>query len=195
MERAREVHPTDRRDLFRTRLAVPTSETEGGRRMDAGMVKRLTGMDRIRARRMHENFRVRGDSAKFWLGTNHRSISGKLATIFPRGSHRPVPFEARFGRELGTTSHPRIEAAGEGPGILRLASPIERGNSPDARARASTPSASWSATDAYRADPDTVGRFLADFRTVDSAFSAQAGPPARGLPSMVRRTNRHAARS
>ena len=71
MERGGEVHPTGQADLFRTRLAVLT-ETEGGKRMDAGVVKRLTGMDRIRARRMHENFSEFAATHKFWLGTNHR---------------------------------------------------------------------------------------------------------------------------
>jgi P4 family phage/plasmid primase-like protien len=55
MAKRNEAHPTERADLFGKRLVVGI-ETEDGRRLSESIVKELTGGDRIRGRRMREDF-------------------------------------------------------------------------------------------------------------------------------------------
>ena len=55
MAKSQEQHPTELADLYRKRLVV-ANETERGKRFDEFLVKKLTGGDRVRARRMREDF-------------------------------------------------------------------------------------------------------------------------------------------
>ena len=50
-----DAHPTGTADLFGLRLAI-LHETDQGRRLAEATVKRLTGGDRLKARRMREDF-------------------------------------------------------------------------------------------------------------------------------------------
>ena len=50
-----DAHPTGVADLFGLRLAL-VHETDSGHRLAEGTVKRLTGGDRLKARRMREDF-------------------------------------------------------------------------------------------------------------------------------------------
>ncbi len=64
-----EAHPTDQADLYGARL-VTLPELEENKRWDTGAVKRLTGDDTIRARRMNENFWSFTPTHKFWTAAN-----------------------------------------------------------------------------------------------------------------------------
>jgi putative DNA primase/helicase len=68
-----EVHPTGVADLFKLRLAV-THETDEGRRLAEGTVKRLTGGDRVKARRMREDFWSFDPSHSIVMHTNHKPV-------------------------------------------------------------------------------------------------------------------------
>jgi putative DNA primase/helicase len=68
-----EAHPTGVADLFKLRLAV-THETDEGRRLAEGTVKRLTGGDRVKARRMREDFWSFDPSHSIVMHTNHKPI-------------------------------------------------------------------------------------------------------------------------
>ena len=86
-----DAHPTEIADLFGLRLAV-LQETDSGRRLAEGTVKRLTGGDRIKARRMRENFWEFAPSHSFVLATNHKPIvAGTDEGIWRR--LRVVPFD------------------------------------------------------------------------------------------------------
>src|SRR6267142_1535288 len=50
-----EAHPTERADLFGRRF-VATIEVDEGKRMAEALMKQLTGGDRLRARKMHQDF-------------------------------------------------------------------------------------------------------------------------------------------
>ena len=50
-----DAHPTSTADLYGLRLAI-LHETDKGRRLAEATVKRLTGGDRLKARRMREDF-------------------------------------------------------------------------------------------------------------------------------------------
>ena len=68
-----DVHPTGTAALFGLRLAV-THETDAGRRLAEGTVKRLTGGDKITARRMREGFWDFDPSHSIVMHTNHKPV-------------------------------------------------------------------------------------------------------------------------
>ena len=68
-----DAHPTGIADLFGLRLAI-LHETDQGRRLAEGTVKRLTGGDRLKARRMREDFWSFDPSHTFVMLTNHKPI-------------------------------------------------------------------------------------------------------------------------
>jgi putative DNA primase/helicase len=67
------AHPTGTADLFGLRLAV-LHETDHGRRLAEGTVKRLTGGDPVKARRMREDFWWFTPTHTFALQTNHKPL-------------------------------------------------------------------------------------------------------------------------
>jgi putative DNA primase/helicase len=73
--RGYDAHPTGVADLYGLRLAV-LHESDAGRRLAEGTVKRLTGGDRIKARRMREDFWSFDPTHTFLMLTNHRPIVG-----------------------------------------------------------------------------------------------------------------------
>jgi putative DNA primase/helicase len=73
--RSFDAHPTGTADLFGMRLAV-LHETDSGRRLAEATVKRLTGGDALKARRMREDFWTFTPSHTFAMLTNHRPVVG-----------------------------------------------------------------------------------------------------------------------
>lgn len=89
-----ERHPTELAQLFGMRLVV-ASETNQGRRLNESLVKQLVGSDRIRARRMREDFWEFDPTHKVFLFTNHKpTVSGTDHGVWRR--LRLVPFEKTF---------------------------------------------------------------------------------------------------
>jgi putative DNA primase/helicase len=68
-----DAHPTGVADLFGLRLAI-LHETDKGRQLAEGTVKRLTGGDRLKARRMREDFWSFDPSHTFVMLTNHKPV-------------------------------------------------------------------------------------------------------------------------
>jgi putative DNA primase/helicase len=151
-----DVHPTGVADLFGLRLAV-THETDAGRRLAEGTVKRLTGGDTIKARRMREDFWQFTPTHSIVMHTNHRPVvSGTDEGIWRR--IRLVPFDVVIPVDERDGKLPEKLAA-ERDGILAW---LVRGLA-DWRARGlAEPGAVVKATDAYRADSDTLARFIAE---------------------------------
>lgn len=71
MSKEKQTHPTERADLFGKRF-VSCVETGSGKGLDETLVKQLTGRDKIRARRMFENFWQFDPTHKLILCTNHK---------------------------------------------------------------------------------------------------------------------------
>jgi putative DNA primase/helicase len=65
-----DAHPTGLTDLRGVRFAL-TIEVEQGRRLAEALVKMLTGGERIRARRMRQDFFEFSPTHKIWLACNH----------------------------------------------------------------------------------------------------------------------------
>ncbi len=149
-----EVHPTERADLAGKRFVV-CIETEEGRRLAEALVKELTGGDRIRARRMRENFWEFDPSHKLWLGTNHKPmVRGTDHGIWRR--LKLIPFDATIPDERQDKTLPQKLRA-ELPGILNWAVQGCREWQADGLGE---PPAVREATASYRSEMDLVGRFL-----------------------------------
>lgn len=147
-------HPTEQADLHGMRLVV-ASETEHGAKMAESLVKQLTGGDRIRARRMRENFWEFDPTHKLVLLTNHRlRIRGQDHAIWRR--IRELPFTQVFeGSRADKTLPDKLKA--EAPGILAW---CVRGCVEWQRDGLQPPHEVQAATQAYRTSQDVCGRFV-----------------------------------
>ena len=104
MAKRHNSHPTERADLFRKRL-VTCAETEQNRRLNEALVKALTGGERIRARRMREDFWEFDPTHKVILCTNHKpQVRGTDHAIWRR--LRLLPFEKTFWNPDDSESGP-----------------------------------------------------------------------------------------
>lgn len=149
-------HDTVKADLFRTRLAVAI-ETAQRVRLAEASVKNLTGGDRIRARRMHQDPWSFDPTHSLWLQTNHLpTISGRDEGIWRRV--RVVPWTATF---KGRDADPDLDEdlAVESAGILRW---LVDGCLQWQRRGLDEPEAVQRATLAYRQKEDVFARFAKD---------------------------------
>lgn len=147
--------PNDVARLRGARFAT-ASETELGRRLAESLVKELTGGDTIAARFLYGEYFEFVPQFKLWLSTNHKpQIRGTDDAIWRRV--RLVPFgvtipPAEQDRDLGE------KLAAELPGILAWA---VQGCLDWQRQGLNPPREVIDATNAYRAEQDVIGGFLA----------------------------------
>jgi putative DNA primase/helicase len=152
--RQNDSHPTAQADLFGLRLAV-LHEGDAGRRMAEGTAKRLTGGDRVKARRMHEDFWSFEPSHLFVMLTNHKPvIRGTDTGIWDR--LRLIPWSVVIppgerDPNLGDA------IAAELPAVLAW---LVAGYGDYRRRGLADPPAVVAATQAYREESDALGRFL-----------------------------------
>lgn len=116
MARPYEGHPTDLAELHGRRVIV-CSEVKPGDRFDEARVKLLTGGDRIKARRMRQDFFSFAPTHKLWLLGNHRPEVGTGGFAFWRRM-RLIPFERTVSDDRKIDNLADILVAEEGPGIL-----------------------------------------------------------------------------
>ena len=152
-----EQHPAALVDLFGARLATCVELREGAA-LDEARVKALTGGDTIAARRMRENWWHFEPTHKLVVATNHRPQIRADDPATWRRVHL-VPFEVtippnEIDRDLGD----RIIAK-ELAGVLNWAL---RGLRDWQENGLSAPERVRYATAEYRADADTVSRFMED---------------------------------
>ncbi|MFF7183010.1 phage/plasmid primase, P4 family [Streptomyces sp. NPDC008121] len=116
MARPYEGHPTDLAELHGRRVIV-CSEVKPGDKFDEARVKHLTGGDRIKARRMRQDFFSFEPTHKLWLLGNHRPEVGTGGFAFWRRM-RLIPFERTVSDDNKIDNLADILVAEEGPGIL-----------------------------------------------------------------------------
>ncbi|MGA5874189.1 DNA primase family protein [Streptomyces cinereoruber] len=116
MARLYEGHPTDLAELHGRRVVV-CSEVKPGDKFDEARVKHLTGGDRIKARRMRQDFFSFNPTHKLWLLGNHRPEVGTGGFAFWRRM-RLIPFERTVSDDRRIDNLADILVAEEGPGIL-----------------------------------------------------------------------------
>jgi putative DNA primase/helicase len=151
-----DAHPTGTADLFGLRLAI-LHESDRGRHLAEGTVKRLTGGDRVKARRMREDFWWFSPSHTFAILTNHKPIvSGTDEAIWRR--IRVVPWTVVIepderDEELGGKLALELDA------VLAF---LVRGYHDWCDSGLADPEQVTVATGAYRDESDALGQFLAE---------------------------------
>jgi putative DNA primase/helicase len=165
LARRNESHPTEVADLYGRRVVI-ASETKEGKWLNAAAVKRLTGGDKLKARRMREDFWSFDPSHTIFLLTNNKPrVEGQEIAIWSR--LKLVPFAATFykpnelppGTDAKFLADPRMpdKLAAEAEGILAWA--VEGGLDWN-RHGLVVPDEVEKATGQYREESDVVRRFL-----------------------------------
>jgi putative DNA primase/helicase len=151
-----DVHPTGTAALFGLRLAI-TPETDAGRRLAEGTVKRLTGGDKITARRMREDFWDFTPSHSIVMVTNHKPIvTGTDEGIWRR--LRCVPFDVVIPEDERDGRLPERLAL-EVDGILAW---LVTGYRQWQDRGLAEPEQVTAATSAFRGESDMLGLFIAE---------------------------------
>lgn len=173
-----ETHPTELTDLFGARI-VSISETQDGQRLDEGLVKALTGSEKIRARRMYQDFWEFPPTHTPILATNHRPvIRGGDHAIWRRV--KLIPFVAKFvdphedDGKPGTMRKDKQlpeKLKSERGGILRW---IVQGCLDWRRQGLDPPEAVRAATQAYKDESDTFKSWLDDRCDIAPNLSCKA---------------------
>ncbi|MEU6594703.1 phage/plasmid primase, P4 family [Streptomyces sp. NPDC046881] len=116
MAKPYEGHPTDLAELHGRRVIV-CSEVKPDDKFDEARVKLLTGGDRIKARRMRQDFFSFQPTHKLWLLGNHRPEVGTGGFAFWRRM-RLIPFERVVPDHRKIDNLADLLVTEEGPGIL-----------------------------------------------------------------------------
>jgi putative DNA primase/helicase len=166
-----ETHPTELTDLFGARF-VSVAETEEGQRLNEGLVKVLTGGERIRARRMREDFWEFAPTHTPFMATNNKPVvRGGDYGIWRR--LKLIPFTQRFVDPAEADEHPSAplkdrelpaKLRQEQGGILRW---IVEGCLAWQREGLNPPNVVKVATRAYKDESDIFKNWLADRCEVD----------------------------
>jgi P4 family phage/plasmid primase-like protien len=161
-------HPTERADLAGKRVVVCIEAAEG-RRLAESLVKEMTGGDKVRARRMREDFWEFDPTHKIWLAANHKpSIRGTDEGIWRRIKLIPFTVVIPAGRQdRGLSTKLKAEL----PGILNWA---VQGCLRWQADGLTEPAAVREATGQYRRQQDLLAGFLAECCIVAPDVRAQA---------------------
>jgi len=147
-------HPTEKADLAGKRLVVAV-ETEDNKRLSEIGIKEMTGGDKIRARRMREDFWEFWPTHKILLATNHKPIIKNNDYAMWRRI-RLIPFDVKIEEEQKDYNMPeRLEA--ELPGILAW---CVRGCEAWQAEGLKPPNDVLAATEEYREEMDLIGQFI-----------------------------------
>jgi putative DNA primase/helicase len=156
-----ERHPTELADLVGVRF-VASIEVDEGKRLAEALVKQMTGGDRMKARRMRENFFDFTPTHKVFLAANHRPVIRGTDHAIWRRIHL-VPFGVTIPTDLQDKRLP-AKLTAELPGILRW---IVDGCIAWQRDGLRVPEAVAQATRDYRDEQDVLGAFIAE-RCIES---------------------------
>lgn len=165
-KKAGESHPTELAGLFGKRFVV-AQETSAGSRLAEATVKQLTGGDPITARRMREDFWEYLPTHKLAMATNHRpGIKGTDHAIWRRVVL--IPFERKFWNPDKGETGPEVlqqdkalpaKLANEREGVLAW---MVQGCIEWQQGGLQIPDCVRAATEEYRSEEDTVGRFIGE---------------------------------
>ncbi|GAB3487796.1 phage/plasmid primase, P4 family [Flexivirga lutea] len=148
------AHPTGEMDLLGRRWVV-VSESDRGRRLAEATVKRLTGGDQIKARRMRQDFVAFAPSHTAALVTNHLpKVSGDDPALWAR--LKVIPFSVVIPE---VEQDPQLPEKLERETTAILAWAIQGWRDYESLGL-SAPSAVQSATDDYHAESDPIQGFL-----------------------------------
>jgi putative DNA primase/helicase len=161
--------PNDVAGLHGARF-VSASEAERGSRLAEALVKKLTGGDKISARKLHQEFFEFTPQFKAFLSTNHKpSIEGTDYAIWRR--IRLIPFGytiPEYERDLHLAENLKEESSG----ILMW---LLTGCLKWQRIGLGAPDEVLQATDTYRAEMDVLAGFISECCTVQGFARAPVG--------------------
>jgi putative DNA primase/helicase len=157
------AHPTGETDLLGKRLIV-VNESENGRKLDPAKMKRLTGGDTIRARRMRQDFFEFEPSHTTLLVTNHLPmVAGDDPAIWRR--LRVIPFDVEIPPE---DRDPHLDEALQLEADVILAWALHGLRDYRRRGGLDEPAAVLVATGDYQKASDAVARFVLECCTTTS---------------------------
>lgn len=167
LERRNDGIRNDIANLAGARL-VAAEEAADGKAFAEGLVKNLTGQDTQRVRFLYqEEFQFR-PQFKIWLAANHKPrIRGRDFAIWRRIHLIPFPVQVRPDHSL----EPILQGS-ELPGILNWAI---AGCLDWQRQGLQVPTSVRAATEAYRAEQDILGEFLAERCILDDEARETGG--------------------
>jgi putative DNA primase/helicase len=148
-------HPTEIADLQGSRFVVAV-EVDEGRHFAEALLKQLTGGDKIKARRLYQDFDEFDPTHKLFLAANHKPNVGDGDAIWRRLC--VVPFTVSIP-EQEQDKDLLNKLRKEFPGILAWA---VRGCLEWQKRGLKPPSAVVSATNSYKAEMDVIERFLTE---------------------------------
>ncbi|MEW1914508.1 phage/plasmid primase, P4 family [Kitasatospora sp. NPDC085895] len=174
-------HSTELTELHGRRIVV-CSELKPTDRFDEARVKLLTGGDKLKARRMRQDFFSFTPTHHLWLLGNHRPEVSTGGMAFWRRI-RLIPFERTVPDERKIDNLALELVRDEGPGILhwliqgacRYRHIQDQRNTPTATSIPDPlvgPARVRMATDAYATTEDHIGRFLTECCTRDATDPA-----------------------
>jgi putative DNA primase/helicase len=164
----RNSHPTELADLFGMRL-VAAIEVEDGRRLAESLVKQLTGGDRVKARKMRQDFWEFEPTHKVFMAVNHKpTVRGTDTAIWRR--IRLIPFTEYIPPEEQDKRLPE-KLRKERAGILAWA--VE-GCLEWQREGLQAPDEVRKATGEYRIEMDVLGAFLRECCATASDYKVSA---------------------
>lgn len=169
MARQNEAHPTEVADLFNIRLAV-ASEVAKGRVINEEQVKRLTGDDVLKARKMREDFWEFEPTFKLMIAANHKpQVRDDSDSFWDRLAL--IPFLTRIAEDKidhGLRGRLKTELSG----ILAWA--VE-GCLAWQKIGLKRPKPVVDATKEYRASEDTLGKFFDEICRFGIGFESTTG--------------------
>jgi putative DNA primase/helicase len=169
MAKRQQGHPTEQADLHGKRFAACV-ETDQGRRMAESLVKEITGGDKIRARRMREDYWQFSATHKIVLACNHKpAVRGTDHAIWRR--LRLVPFDRVF-QPHEQDKHLGQKLRKELPGILAW---CVRGCLDWQSSGLGTPEEVSAATSDYQIEQDQITNFLMEYCVTGAGFKVRAG--------------------
>lgn len=149
---------------------VMTSETEEGQRFAEGKLKRITqGMGRIKATRKFENPVEFPESHKLWIDANHLPIVRGTDNAIWNRLH-PIPFDITIPKDEQDKELP-AKLASEAEGILAW---FAYGAARWCAEGLGKPTDVEQVGDAWRAQSDRIGRFIAECCTIGKFAQARA---------------------
>ncbi len=164
MQKRGEAHPTEVADLFGVRYAI-CSEVKEGRPFDEEQVKRLTGNDTIRARRMRQDFFEFSPTWKLVMAANHKPpVRDTTDSMWDR--IRQVTFDVRIEPDKQDRDLPQ-KLLQEAAGVLRWA---VQGCLEWQQWGLQEPKSVLAATESYRSEQDVIPLFVADCCVTDSTY-------------------------
>jgi len=164
------THPTELADLFGARL-VASVEVEDGRRMAEGLVKQLTGGERVKARYMRQDFFEFDPTHKVFLVANHKpEIRGTDHAIWRR--IKMIPFDVTIPDAEKDERLPE-KLRDELPGVLAW---MVEGCLLWQQEGLGEPEEVKAATEGYRAEMDVLASFIED-RCVEHERAAALATP------------------